>query len=89
MYLLFLSNVVALVAYVIVIAPIVWVSRSYLDIYGNYDIIYFLFQNKLIFIRIFESINDPGGGGLYKNPFPLQSRQLLNQTSPYHTCVFY
>ena len=36
LYLLFLNNVVFLVAYVIAAAPIVWVSRSYLDIYRNY-----------------------------------------------------
>ena len=36
LYLLFLNNVVVLVAYVIAVAPIVWVSRSYLDIYRNY-----------------------------------------------------
>ena len=29
LYLLFLNNVVVLVAYVIAVAPIVWVSRSY------------------------------------------------------------
>ena len=46
LYLLFLNNVV-LVAYVIAVAPIVWVSRSYLviilDIYRNYEITSFLF----------------------------------------------
>ena len=36
LYLLFLNNVVVLVAYVIAVTPIVWVSRSYLDIYRNY-----------------------------------------------------
>ena len=37
LYLLFLNNVVVLVAYVIVIVPIVWISKSiYLDIYIIY-----------------------------------------------------
>ena len=35
-YLLCLNNVVVLVAYVIAVTPIVWVSRRYLDIYRNY-----------------------------------------------------
>ena len=38
LYLIFLNNVVVLVAYVIAVAPIVLVSRSYLDIYRNYEI---------------------------------------------------
>ena len=36
LYLLFLNNAIVLVAYVIAVAPIVWVSSSYLDIYSNY-----------------------------------------------------
>ena len=32
---------VVLVAYVIAVTPIVWVSRRYLDIYRNYEITYF------------------------------------------------
>ena len=38
LYLLFLNNVVVLVAYVIAVTPIVWVSRRYLDVYRNYEI---------------------------------------------------
>ena len=38
LYLLFLNNVVVLVAYVLAVTPIVWVSRRYLDIYRNYEI---------------------------------------------------
>ena len=38
LYLLFLNNVVVLVAYVIAVTPIVWVSRRYLDIYRNDEI---------------------------------------------------
>ena len=48
LYLLFLNYVVVLVAYEIAVAPIVWVSRSYLDIYRNYEILLFLFRNKFI-----------------------------------------
>ena len=51
LYLLFLNNVV-LVAYVIAVTPIVWVSSRYLDIYRNYEITSFLFRNKLILILI-------------------------------------
>ena len=36
---------------------------------------------------LFQTVNDPGGGGL-KAP-PLRSRKLLCQSSPYHTCEFY
>ena len=38
LYFLFLNNVVVLVAYVIAVTPIVWVTRRYLDIYRNYEI---------------------------------------------------
>ena len=39
---------------------------------------------------LFQTANDPGGGGggLIKSP-PLRSRKLLCQSSPYHTCAFY
>ena len=37
---------------------------------------------------LFQTVNDPGGGAL-KAPPPLQSRKLLCQSSPYHTCEFY
>ena len=36
---------------------------------------------------LFQTVNDPGGGG-FKSP-PLRSRKLLVQSSPYHTCEFY
>ena len=38
LYLLFLNNVVVLVAYVIAVTHIVWVPRRYLDISRNYEI---------------------------------------------------
>ena len=40
---------------------------------------------------LFQTANDPGGGGarLQKPLPPLQSRKLLCQSSPYHTCAFY
>ena len=48
--------------------------------------------NKLVL-----TLSDPGyfrqltirGGGALKAPPPLQSRKLLCQFSPYHTCEFY
>ena len=40
---------------------------------------------------MFQTANDSGrGGGALKNsPPPLQSRNLLYQSSPCHTCAFY
>ena len=38
---------------------------------------------------LFQTVNDPGGGGALKGPPPLRSRKLLCQSSPYHTCEFY
>ena len=39
---------------------------------------------------LFQTVNDPGGGGALKPPPPLlQSRKLLCQFLPYHTCEFY
>ena len=38
---------------------------------------------------LFQTANDPGGGGALKAPPPLRSRKLLCQSSPYHTCAFY
>ena len=38
LYLLFMNNVVVLVAYAIAVTPIVCASRRYLDIYRNYEI---------------------------------------------------
>ena len=35
------------------------------------------------------TIRGGGGGGGFKSPPPLQSRKLLCQSSPYHTCGFY
>ena len=36
---------------------------------------------------LFQTVNDPGGGG-FKSPPPLRSRKLYCQFSPYHTCEF-
>ena len=47
LYLLFFNNVVVLVAYVIAVTPIVWVSRRYLDIYKNYGITFFYSEINL------------------------------------------
>ena len=39
---------------------------------------------------LFQTVNDPGGGGSFKSPPPpLRSRKLFCQSSPYHTCKFY
>ena len=39
---------------------------------------------------LFQTVNDPWGGGGFKSPPPpLRSRKLLCQSSPYHTCEFY
>ena len=35
---------------------------------------------------LFQTANDPGGGGGFKSPPPYD---LKNQSSPYHTCTFY
>ena len=43
---------------------------------------------NLIRSGLFQTVNDPGGGG-FKSPPPLRSRKLLGQSSPYHTCEFY
>ena len=40
-FLVFLNNDFVLVAYVIAVANIVWGSKSYLDIYRNYEITFF------------------------------------------------
>ena len=45
-YLLFLNNVLALVAYVIAVAPIIWISKSYLDIHRIYKN-YFMFCSEI------------------------------------------
>ena len=55
LYLLVLSNVVVLVAYVIAVTPIVWVSRRYLDIYRNYEITSF-FVPKITYSYSFSYI---------------------------------
>ena len=36
---------------------------------------------------LFQTANDPGGGGALKSP--LRSRKLFCQSSPYHTCAVY
>ena len=39
---------------------------------------------------LFQTVNDPGGGGALKAPPPpLRSQKLLCQSSPYHTCEFH
>ena len=38
---------------------------------------------------LFQTANDPGGGGFKSPPPPLRSRKQLCQSSPYHTCAFY
>ena len=38
---------------------------------------------------LFQTVNDPGGGGGFKSPPPLRSRKLLCQSSHYDTCKFY
>ena len=50
----------------------------------------YICNNTLNPIRsgLFQTVNDPGGGGALKAP-PLRSRNLLCQSSPYHTCEFY
>ena len=52
---------------------------------SEYDILF-----KPIRSGLFQTANDPGGGGgALKAPPPLRSRKLLGQSSPYHTCAFY
>ena len=53
LYSLFLNNVVVLVAYVIAVTPIVWVSRRYLDIYSNYEITPFFCSEINLFLFLF------------------------------------
>ena len=49
-----------------------------------------MFSFNLIRSGVFQTANDPGGGGgALKAPPPLRSRKLLCQSSPYHTCAFY
>ena len=38
--------------------------------------------------ELFQTANDPGGGGGFESP-PPRSRKLLCQSSPYHTCALY
>ena len=36
-----------------------------------------------------DKVNDPGGGGGFKSPPSLRSREILYQSSRYHSCAFY
>ena len=38
---------------------------------------------------LFQTANDPGGGGALKAPPPTISKTVKCQSSPYHTCAFY
>ena len=63
--------------------------KSHIDMVSNkiFKVIGILYRLNPIRSGLFQTVNDPGGGG-FKSP-PLRSRKLLCQSSPYHTCEFY